>query len=147
MLRQLPDSSSLLGGESREEIARKPELICMWMYDPHPRFRNRLLTTSQSFLYQWLSRRVKGIQYPQLWSMVQLGEDRNKLVRVEIPGSDKGQAMLCRPLGVEKAWISAGLLFGSEFTDILHHLLDHSLTEGTRELHKPYFLSLFPSQI
>ena len=36
MFKQLPDSSLHLGGEGREEIARKTKWICMWMYDLHP---------------------------------------------------------------------------------------------------------------
>lgn len=79
--------------------------------------------------------------------MVWLVEDRNKLVSAEIPGSDKVKSSLCHPLCIEKAWISSGLLLGSEFTNIPFRLLDHALTEGTRGLHKPDSLCLLLSQI
>ena len=74
-------------------------------------------------------------------------KDGNKLVSAEIPGSDKMKSRLCQHLDVEKTWIRAGLLCVSKFINILFHLLDHSLPEGTRELHKPDFLSLLLCQI
>ena len=71
-------------------------------------------------------------------------EDRNKLVSAEISESDEVKSRLCHSLVIEKAWISSGLLLGSEFANIPLHLLDHFLTEGTRESLKPDFLCFYP---
>lgn len=150
MFEQLPDSSLHLGGEGREENAGKTKLICMWTYDLHPPFRNHPLTTSQPLsvpLSISVIKQVRGIQCPQLKSVIWPEKDRNLCVSAKILGSDKMKSRLCYPLGIEKAWIRSDLLRGSEFTNILFHLLDHSRTEGTGELHKPDILSLLLCQI